>query len=115
MEEERQDEDEVARLTRERSSGLGGWVDKFIGLSLFNVDEDREESADEAVAGESAEDAKNRKTAELKRRREEKEQLLAKQQAAEKEGAVEVERPKEEQGGWQDAAWLLSVASKILI
>ena len=115
LEEERQDEDEVARLTKERNLGLGGWVDNLIGFSLFNVDEDREESSDEAVQGGSAEEAKRRRWAELKRRKEEKERLLAKQQRGEGEDAVEVEKSKEEQGGWQDAAWLLSVASKILI
>ena len=112
---EKQDEDEVARLTQERDSGLGSWVDKFIGFSLFNVEEDREESADEAVEGESAEEARRRRLAEMTRRKEEKEQLIAKQQASEGGGPVQVERPKDEQGGWQDAAWLLSVASKILI
>ncbi|KAI9664771.1 MAG: hypothetical protein M1821_006219 [Bathelium mastoideum] len=115
-EEERQDEDEVARLTRERNSGLGGWVDRLIGFSLFNVDEDREESADETAVEEDSEGAKERRIAELKRREEEKQRLLvASQQAAQGQTAVQVERPREEQGGWQDAAWLLSVASKVLI
>ncbi|KAI9714412.1 MAG: hypothetical protein M1820_000373 [Bogoriella megaspora] len=111
---EKEDEEEIARLARETGSGFGGWVDRFMGFALFNMEEDRDESADEAAEGESAEEAKRRKLAELRRKKEERERLIA-QQRTNENPASGIQTPKEDHGGWQDAAWLLSVASKILI
>ncbi|EMD96433.1 hypothetical protein COCC4DRAFT_92148, partial [Bipolaris maydis ATCC 48331] len=145
------DEEEVARLARERGFGLGGWMDRLIGWSLFAVDEDREGSDDEDDEDddEDAHDAKGlrgrelklddltkeelklRREVEAKRRKMEREAIIAaaavKSQHGEGEAASrpstagegegsdgQTRRANEEAGGWQDAAWLLSVASKAL-
>ncbi|TKA24725.1 hypothetical protein B0A50_05713 [Salinomyces thailandicus] len=102
------DENEVARLTGERSFGLGGIVDRIMGFNLFKVDEGQETTEDEEEVEKGVEsDDASRMAAELKRRREEKERLTALPPAPRDAG-------EEGQGGWQDAAWLLSVASKAL-
>ncbi|EUC43068.1 hypothetical protein COCMIDRAFT_28437 [Bipolaris oryzae ATCC 44560] len=147
------DEEEVARLARERGFGLGGWMDRLIGWSLFAVDEDREGSSDsededdeeggdaregKGLSGKdlklddlTKEELKLRREVEAKRRKMEREAIIAaaavKSQhgehevgsrpstAGEGEGSEEQSRRvNEEAGGWQDAAWLLSVASKAL-
>ncbi|CAA9964127.1 DUF3984 multi-domain protein [Pyrenophora teres f. maculata] len=128
------DEEEVARLARERGFGLGGWMDSLLGWSLFSVDEDREGSSDDDGDMEgstglrldniSAEELKLRREVEAKRRKLERETIIAASALKRHEGdASESSRPStadkpppanEEGGGWQDAAWLLSVASKAL-
>ncbi|OAK95763.1 hypothetical protein IQ06DRAFT_54622 [Phaeosphaeriaceae sp. SRC1lsM3a] len=127
------DEEEVARLARERGFGLGGWMDRLIGWTLFSVDEDGEASEDEEEDVEpeflpqnmTREELRLRREVDAKRRKLEREAIVA--SAALKARGVEsedgsrpttaengVQRPPEEAGGWQDAAWLLSVASKAL-
>ncbi|KIW05167.1 uncharacterized protein PV09_03718 [Verruconis gallopava] len=107
------DDEEVSRLAKQKSFGFGRLIDRMVGFSLFNVDEDAEEVEDDESEL-SKEEALKRKQAALKRRREE----LAK--AAESSAyatrrADQIEPAKQgEEGGWQDAAWLLSVASKVL-
>jgi len=130
------DEEEVARLARERGFGLGGWMDSLLGWSLFSVDEDREGSDDEdddddveddatlRLDNITAEDLKLRREVEAKRRKLEREAIIAASAVNRRQGdAGESSRPStadkpppanEEGGGWQDAAWLLSVASKAL-
>ncbi|RAR14792.1 hypothetical protein DDE83_001824 [Stemphylium lycopersici] len=146
------DEEEIARLTRERGFGLGGWMDRLIGWSLFSVDEDREASEteeeddyndndEETMSRKSRgsglrldnlnkEELKLRREVEAKRRKLEREAIIAASALRSQRGegaAVDGEsRPStagegeqmravnEEAGGWQDAAWLLSVASKAL-
>jgi hypothetical protein len=126
------DEEEVARLARERGFGLGGWMDALIGWTLFSVDEDGEVSSDDEVdqyagkedEGLSREDLKLKREVEAKRRKMERESIIAASalKGHEKEdqdgGEVKLNVPKppegQEAGGWQDAAWLLSVASKAL-
>jgi len=128
------DEEEVARLARERGFGLGGWMDSLLGWSLFSVDEDREGSDDDDDELENntslrldnitAEQLKLRREVEAKRRKLERETIIAASALNRREGdASESSRPStadklppanEEGGGWQDAAWLLSVASKAL-
>ncbi|USP76582.1 hypothetical protein yc1106_03856 [Curvularia clavata] len=144
------DEEEVARLARERGFGLGGWMDKLIGWTLFSVDEDRElsdsedeENDDDVEGGLSRtkglhgndlklddltkEELKLRREVEAKRRKLEREAIVAasavKSGSLHSEGsrpstaegdAEHMQRGNEEAGGWQDAAWLLSVASKAL-
>lgn len=128
------DEEEVARLARERGFGLGGWMDALIGWTLFSVDEDGEVSEDEDDEGErnapattaahlTKDEARLMREVEAKRRKMERESIIAAsalrvQDRAEGEGGVRLEVPKppegQEAGGWQDAAWLLSVASKAL-
>ena len=105
------DETELARLTSEKSFGLGRLVDQIMGFHLFKVEEGQESTDDDDDHDDGVDeltDAASRVAAEAKRRREEKERLTALPPAPREVG--------EEggQGGWQDAAWLLSVASKAL-
>lgn len=136
------EQEEVARLARERGFGLGGWVDRLVGWTLFRVAEDGEEDSDaedddddndtnDSASPTTASDNKER----LRARRSgldivnmgnnrALEQALAQKLAAaslasspgKENVAVKIEGAEEEEveGGWKDAAWLLSVASKVL-
>jgi hypothetical protein len=129
------DEEEVARLARERGFGLGGWMDRLIGWTLFAVDEDAEASDEEEEGEDDAisnflpqnvtkEELRLRREVDAKRRKSEREAIVAASalKARDKESedgssgpsTAGIQRPPEEGGGWQDAAWLLSVASKAL-
>lgn len=127
------DEEEIARLARERGSGLGGWMDRLIGWTLFSVDEDGEASEDDTVDEEdsaprlaslTADELKFRREVEAKRRKLEREAIITSAALKARDGGSEggsrpstsdAPRANEEVGGWQDAAWLLSVASKALL
>jgi hypothetical protein len=122
------DEEEVARLARERGFGLGGWMDKLIGWTLFSVDEDGEDSEDEDGAGSSVTaeplsmgELKLRREVEAKRRKLEREAIMAaaavKSEETQKSapGSETADTPNEDGGGWSDAAWLLTVASKVIL
>ncbi|KAF2625345.1 hypothetical protein BU25DRAFT_119542 [Macroventuria anomochaeta] len=121
------DEEEVARLARERGFGLGGWMDALIGWTLFSVDEDGEVSSDEEEQQSTSltkDEAKLMREVEAKRRKMERESIIAasalkvQDKTGEEGGEVKINVPKPPEGqeadGWQDAAWLLSVASKAL-
>lgn len=120
------DEEEIARLARERGFGLGGWMDALIGWTLFSVDEDGEVSSDEEEeqrpSNLTQDEARLMREVEAKRRKMERESIIAasalKVQDRADGGEVKIDVPKppegQEAGGWQDAAWLLSVASKAL-
>ena len=135
------DEEEVARLARERGFGLGGWMDRLIGWTLFDVDEDEESSEDEdeqeqrggplKLENFTKEELKLRREVEAKRRKLERETIIASSALKARQttssmdedsrpttaGAQRPPANNEEEGGggWQDAAWLLSVASKALL
>lgn len=127
---EREDDDgedpemEIARLARERRYGLGGWVDRLVGWSLFNLDEDREttdfEDAIEshgngtgakkaAADGESNEEDEASGTPRPRPVR----QVLPARDLQSESANADAAPP--EENGWQDAAWLLSVASKVIL
>ncbi|KAF2399064.1 hypothetical protein EJ06DRAFT_479360 [Trichodelitschia bisporula] len=104
-------EDEVAQLTRQTGFGLGGLVDRLVGWSLFDLEEREDTTDDEADEETDAEVAK-RRDERAKQRKEALEQ-------ASRNAAVHLEnqqapRPADDEGGWNDAAWLMSVASKVL-
>lgn len=137
------DEEEVARLARERNSG---WLDRLIGWTLFSVDEDKESDYDDKDDNDNEfgqgkdgptsplrldnltkEELKLRREVEAKRRKLEREAIIAAsahgthgakntddENSTRPSTADATARP-EEVGGWQDAAWLLSVASKALL
>ena len=117
------EDEEVRMLARQKGFGFGGFVDRLVGWTLFNVDEDREESEREDGKPEEPQEIAARRRAELKRRRELLERTasssaLAAQReraAAEEEEQMPVATGDGDQGGWQDAAWLLSVASKVIL
>lgn len=101
------DEALVRKLARASNLGLGGWVERMLGWSLFAVDEDGEEADDTEVevTDEKAEDS----------------EVSSRTSRRNIDGAADA-RPEvmpplrdDEAGGWQDAAWLLSVATKVLL
>lgn len=105
--EARKDDAEVRKLARANSQGLSGWVEKMLGWSLFAVGEDGEddEVADE-VADEKAEES-------------EASSRISRRAFEGNVGPVAEEVPPPvrdgDVAGWQDAAWLLSVATKVLL
>jgi hypothetical protein len=118
------DEEEVAMLARERGFGLGGWVDRLVGWTLFKVEEDENGSETE---GDAEEDRLQMETVTDEDRGEHEEETKRRRRKAEdadiiessrvmKEHGIHIDAPEEEgDGGWKDAAWLLSVASKVLL
>ncbi|KAK7921136.1 hypothetical protein PG985_009158 [Apiospora marii] len=104
----RADEATVRRLVKRGSAGVGSWMGNLIGFSLFSVEENDEESDD---AEDDSSDV------------EEDESQLGRSPSAghleELSAASEprIPPPKADEGAtsWQDAAWLLSVASKVLL
>ncbi|KAF2200449.1 hypothetical protein GQ43DRAFT_73184 [Delitschia confertaspora ATCC 74209] len=122
------DEEEVARLASQQGFGLGNWMDKLIGWTLFSVKEDGEESDDEEGSlhdtfgtpeAMTKEELQLKKEVEAKRKKMEREAIIAASAAKsdhKTQGGEAIEPPPSEDGnGWQDAAWLLSVASKVLL
>ena len=102
---DKQDEAVVRKLARASSLGLGGWVERMLGWSLFAVDEDGEETEVE-ILDEKAEDSEMSSRASRRTLN------------GITDPPIEEQMPPlrdDETGGWQDAAWLLSVATKVLL
>lgn len=129
-EENEGDEEEIARLARERGFGLGTWVDRLMGWTLFSVDEDGEVSSSEDEEEDDSfrpenmtkEELKLRREVDAKRRKLEREAIIAAAavqapNSRDKAGEEAENKPPpgEEGGGWADAAWLVSVAAKVLL
>ncbi|GAO18445.1 uncharacterized protein UV8b_07220 [Ustilaginoidea virens] len=103
------DEATVRRLVRHGAAGQGSWISNVIGWSLFKVDENEEDSEDDEA------DA-------MEEEKEEEEPACAgrgvpSHRHFEHVLHAPIERlppPTADQGGWKDAAWLLSVASKVM-
>ncbi|ESZ92562.1 hypothetical protein SBOR_7047 [Sclerotinia borealis F-4128] len=103
--EARKDEAMVKKLARASRLGLGGWVESLLGWSLFAVEEDGEETEFDTP------DEKG-----------EESPLSSRPSRHMLDGLgdtpVEEQMPPlnpNEADGWHDAAWLLSVASKVLL
>lgn len=108
-EEDQAAEDEiiVKRLAKKGSTGLGVWVEKLMGWSLFAVEEDGEDTDIETSEEKTdASDAASKSDCTQKNRF---------------DGTIDVASeeklplPGADEGGWHDAAWLLSVATKVLL
>ncbi|KAK5116640.1 hypothetical protein LTR62_007314 [Meristemomyces frigidus] len=99
------EEDVVARLSDQRGLGLGGFVERVMNFRLFSVQEGREESGDEGdrYAERRVDGVGGRKDA--------RDELMREVPTAATRAR---EPPVEGEGRWQDAAWLLGVASKAL-
>lgn len=102
-----QDEAAIARFTQDRGYGFGGLVDRLMGTSLFKVEEREESLTDDEVGVGKAIEGRERER-ERERHRMDAETLRA--TAPAEAGA----REEQAEGGWRDAAWLLSVASKAM-
>jgi hypothetical protein len=110
-----EDEAHVRRLVKHGGAGGGHWLGSVLGWGLFSVEENEEESDDEG----------DRETAEADGESEGEAVKLSAQgrrrsTARHFEGLTlpseqRIPPPKADEGGWQDAAWLLSVASKVLL
>ncbi|ETS77452.1 hypothetical protein PFICI_11326 [Pestalotiopsis fici W106-1] len=98
------DEATVRRLVKRESTGTG-WMGNLIGWSLFSVEEQEESDNGE---GEDSDG-------------EEGEIFISRTSSSRQLGGVaagaepRIPPPKADEGGWNDAAWLLSVASKVLL
>ncbi|KAH8677384.1 hypothetical protein BX600DRAFT_430733 [Xylariales sp. PMI_506] len=97
------DEATVRRLVKRETAAGGFWMGNIFGWPLFSVEENDEET-DEAEDEPSDE---------------EDDQLERSPSTRHFEGVTSAPEPRipppTEEGGWQDAAWLLSVASKVLL
>ncbi|KAK0943448.1 hypothetical protein LTR29_005031 [Friedmanniomyces endolithicus] len=102
----RDEEGEVARLSDQHSYGLGGIVDRLMHFNLFGVAEREEMTTDEEDRGTGTEDERDqRRAAAAKKKRNEGQVVVPPAPLGDGE---------QREGGWQDAAWLLSVASKAI-
>lgn len=112
LDDERMDEADVARLTTGNSGiGIGGLMGRLVGWTPFNM-KDSDEPDD---------DGDNEMLARDERARKERARMLRGENdrimAAPKDPNVETQKGAgnaEQPSGWSDAAWLLSVASKVL-
>ena len=108
-EEQRMNEEEVARLTKGSGYGFGSIVDRLVEWTLFEVREDgadADETEDELLSGVGHLDSA---LPTPKPKAERKPPMV--------KSAAESSRKAQDdgEGGWKDAAWLLSVASKVIL
>lgn len=97
-------DEKLTDLTKDRSFGLGPYVDKLM-FSILNLPDAEESGTETGNESETAAEAKARRMREAVRRQQEKEKLVAPPAPEAGQGADKV-------GIWQDAGWLLSVASR---
>lgn len=99
------DEAAVRRLLKGDRAGVGSWMGSLLGWSLFSVEEDDDEEEESDAADGEMTDGSS----------------LSRSASAKSLGGVadipeeRIPPPRSDEGGWQDAAWLLSVASKVLL
>lgn len=101
------DEAAVRRLVRRGQAGQDSWLANILGWSLFSVDEDEDSEED---SGDETDDT------------EEEGQGVASRPPTvrylDRLGSPPDERippPTADEGGWKDAAWLLTVASRVVL
>lgn len=98
------DEAAIRRLVRRGQQGSGSWIQNVIGWSLFDVAERDEDSDDEESLSYDDTVSQSGRSAASHRQF---------------EGILSLSEdkmppPKKDEGGWNDAAWLLSVATKVI-
>ncbi|KAK7744727.1 hypothetical protein SLS62_010084 [Diatrype stigma] len=103
------DEAAVRRLLKGDRAGAGSWMGSLLGWSLFSVEENDEESS--VSEDDNAEDGETTDGSYLSRSTSTK----SFHDIAADVSRERVAPPKADEGGWHDAAWLLSVASKVLL
>lgn len=112
--EEEVDEGEVRRLIAVR---VGGWVDWLVGWMDFRADDEEGEEGGERgegeKGGEDVEVREHEKDEGFRRRKKRESERVVVRERETADRAVE-KPPEEGEGVWKDAAWLLSVATKII-
>ena len=100
-------EQEVARLAREASFGFGPLIDRLVGWTLFDVTEDREATDAETETEDETPTAHDRIV---------HTPVKPPSPPRPRQAVAGADRQSDfEEGGWKDAAWLLGVASKVLL
>ncbi len=96
-----EDEAHVRRLVKRGNAGMGTWLGNVWGFQLFSVEENENEEESDADLEEAVPERR----------------MSGVRQFERSAGMVNepIPAPKADEGGWQDAAWLLSVASKVLL
>ncbi|CAK3866268.1 Hypothetical predicted protein [Lecanosticta acicola] len=102
---------EVELLGNSNTFGLGNFVDRIMKVDIFRAEDGTDTTDDDTHGDETAEEARKRRSLEMKRRKEEKAKLVSHPPPA---PLNDGENGQGDGGGWQDAAWLLSVASKAM-
>ncbi|KAK4221212.1 hypothetical protein QBC38DRAFT_138731 [Podospora fimiseda] len=110
------DEVYVRRLVKGGNGGVGAWIGNMLGVKLFAVEEDEEETSeyddddDDGEEGEEYEEGieldESKRVSSLRR---------LQNAAMATVDTASIPPPKADEGGWHDAAWLLTVASKVLL
>ena len=100
-----EDEAAVRRLVRHEQSVGSSWVTSMIGWSLFSVDENDDDSEDD-IEEESVEDSASQS--------ERKGWSSRHFEGISNSPDETVPPPQKDEGAWGDAAWLLSVATKVM-
>lgn len=100
------DEAAVRRLVRRGQNGKGTWVSNVIGWSLFSVEENDEDTSDDDAEDWSQQDGSSRsgRSAWSDRHFE----------GVSNAPEDRIPPPTTDEGKWKDAAWLLSVAAKVM-
>ena len=125
VEEESEEEGEEGEMRKIVWGRVGGWVDWAVGWMDFRIDGEEEEGPGGEEARVQGDDEINHpgNTTErksqgkngTKRRRKRDESDRINVQQMDHVGTVDVQPPKNEEGIWKDAAWLLSVAAKVIV
>ena len=119
--EESEEEGEEGEMRKLVWGRVGGWVDWAVGWMDFRIDGEEEEGPAEEEALDEINHSGNiperqgQEESGMKRRRKRDEGDRINVQQLENVGTVDVQPPKNGEGIWKDAAWLLSVASKVIV
>jgi hypothetical protein len=103
------DEAELHRLTRERGFGLGAWIDRFVGWTLFGVDEEWSTSASVDPTSQAVTFSDTREAFQASNNDDDDDSSLKDDEPS---------RPVEkagEKGGWDDAGWFFRLATNAMM
>lgn len=101
-------DEEDLHWSKQHKSGLGVWMDRLMGWTLFSMREEDDESDEEE------ERRKENYVLENGRRRRMIPVQFPKPEEAHVEDEVKVKERTEEEG-WQDAAWIFAIVTKVLL
>ena len=97
------DENIVRTLAKSNSLGFSRWIEKMLGWPLFPVEEDGEETDSDMLDEKGSDSESSSKS-------------IKKAYKASHDAPPSMPPLRDDEaGGWQDAAWLLSVATKVLL